>query len=56
MNIGLLIALVGVLICQIVDAYSPNDNNQSKRKCRDFCKLKCGVNCNCDEGVEDESK
>ena len=51
MNIGFVIVIAGVLICQIIDAYSMDSDNQSKRNCSDFCKSKCGVNCNCEKGA-----
>lgn len=51
MNIGFVIAIAGVLICQIIDAYSMDSDNQSKRNRSDFCKSKCGVNCNCEKGA-----
>ena len=54
MNIGLIIAIVGVLIYQIIDAYSIDNDNQDKRNCMDFCKSKCGVNCNCEKGATND--
>lgn len=51
MNIGFAIAIVCVLIYQIIDAYSLDNDNQAKRNCRDFCKSKCGVSCNCEKGA-----